>query len=195
MRRDAVVWLIMVHNCHWHFRKTAANIWVQQFQQSRRPLISLAPPSLLADGAHVIAEAHVRDQPFTVDSGTQSWFLSGVFWICLQLAGVSPLEVTQRWFSFAGRIQGVDRISQSELCLAADIVGEGRSFFLMFPSPLTRLGSQAPAVCSTARNAPVAMLTLRHHGRVYCVPCGRGHFQASLFRRAPDVALPSRGGA
>ena len=29
------------------------------------PLISLVPPSLLAHGAHVIAEAYVRDHPFT----------------------------------------------------------------------------------------------------------------------------------
>ena len=77
----------------------------QQLQQSRRPLLSLVPPSLLAHGAHVIAEVCVRDQPFTVD--TQScWGISVVpLWCVLDLSptGRSPPEVTQRRFAPSGR--------------------------------------------------------------------------------------------
>ena len=40
----------------------------QQLQLSDSPHISLAPPDLLAHGAHVIAEAYVQDHPFAANS-------------------------------------------------------------------------------------------------------------------------------
>ena len=66
---------------------------MEQLQQSQRPHLSLVSPDVLANGAHVVAEVYVRDQPFTVNSrpshvGASAWFLSCAFLICLQLAGV-----------------------------------------------------------------------------------------------------------
>ena len=56
----------------------------QQPQQSRRPLLSLVSPEVLARGAQSIAEVYVREKPFTVDPRASQC----AFWICLQVAGV-----------------------------------------------------------------------------------------------------------
>ena len=83
------------------------SLWSQQqLQQSRRPVFSLTPPSLLVHCAHVIAEACVRDQPFTVDPrpsrvGASAWFLSCAFSGCV--SGWQESEVTQRRFVPSGR--------------------------------------------------------------------------------------------
>ena len=72
----------------------------QQCQQSRRP------PPCFAHGAHVSAEAYVRDQPFTVVSRPShvGAFCVVPLWCVLDVsqAGRSPLEVTQRRFVPSG---------------------------------------------------------------------------------------------
>ena len=54
------------------------------------PHIPHVPSIVFADGAHLIAEAHVRDHSFSANSrasqiGASTWFLSVAFWVCLEL--------------------------------------------------------------------------------------------------------------
>ena len=62
----------------------------EQLQLPHHPHIPLASPIVFADGAHLIAEAYVRDHPFSADSratqfGASAWFISVAFWVCLEL--------------------------------------------------------------------------------------------------------------
>ena len=111
--------------------KQRLSLWCQQPSQlSQRPLLSLIPPDVLARGAQDIADVHVLEQPFTVDSrpshvGGSAWFLSCAFWICLQVAG-SLLEVTQRWLVLYGtRLPGPSPV----FCTSAPLV-----VFVLSPS-------------------------------------------------------------
>ena len=65
----------------------------QRFPQTTFSLLARVPSDLLASGALCIVSEYVRDRTFSLDSepsriGSSAWFLSCVFWVCLQQAGV-----------------------------------------------------------------------------------------------------------
>ena len=66
---------------HPHFRcpPSGCHRCQQQLQQSLRPLLSLVPLRVLAHGVQGIAEAYVRDQPFTHSRPSRWRGLGGVY--------------------------------------------------------------------------------------------------------------------
>ena len=93
--------------------------YAQRFPQATRSLLARVASDVLASGALCIVNDNVRDR-FSLDSrpsriGSSAWFLSCVFWICLQQAGCS-LVIQLRWL---GPILPAHVLSRSQrfLCL------------------------------------------------------------------------------
>ena len=62
----------------------------QQLLLSQHPNLPAAPPTVLVDFAHLIAEAHVQAYPFGANFrasqvGGSAWSISVAFWVCLSL--------------------------------------------------------------------------------------------------------------
>ena len=67
------------------------SLWEEQQQLllPQHPILPVAPPTVMADCAYLIAEAHVQAHHFGANSrasqvGASPWFIS-VSWVCLRL--------------------------------------------------------------------------------------------------------------